>query len=202
MRLGQPMQFFDAATQTHPPHFAAPNRDQRVRQLVAFAQSVLCTEGVQVSKDPLPTPWRLGDHDDKGEDQNTQDEEEHPGIDAAQEQDPHGNRRNDQESAHVGLGQQEHPGQTDGGAHGPDRFEEVLFDIHLAHHVIGGINDGCQFGQLGRLKVHHPKRNPAPRTVDALANERQQHQGQQDQRQNKQGPGHFFPSFHRHLEGQ
>ena len=105
VRLRKPVQFFDAATQAHTKNFAPPDGDEGVRELVALAQGVLLAERVEIGKHPFAPPWRTGDHQAEGPHQDGGDQEEHAGVNAAQEQDAHGDDGDHQEGAHIGLGQ-------------------------------------------------------------------------------------------------
>ena len=89
MRLWQPVQFFHAAAQPHAKHFAATNRNQRVRELVALAQRMVGRERVQIREDSLTPPGREGNHGDKSCDHQRCHQKEHACIHTAEEQNAH-----------------------------------------------------------------------------------------------------------------
>ena len=164
--FGQPVQLFHAAAQADAKNFAAAEGDQRMRQLVALAQRVDFAPRVQVGEDPLAPPLRQRDHQREGNEHHRGDQEEHPGVDAAEEQDSHGDHRDHHERAHVGLGQKQRSDHGNGDGHRQHGTEKTFLHIHLAHHVIGGIEQHGELGQLRRLESHDAERNPAPRAVD------------------------------------
>ena len=202
MCFGQPVELFHAATQAYAKHFAAAKGDQCMRELVALAQRVLLAEGVQIRKHTLAPPGRADDHQRECRHQNGRDEEEHARIHAAQEQNAHGDDGHHHEGAHVGLGQQQHPDHRHRRPHGQHGAEEALLHIHLAHHVVGGVDEHSELGQLRRLKADRPQRQPAPRPVDDLAHPRHQHHDQHQQGRPKEPGGQPLPGAHGHLERQ
>ena len=202
VRLGQPVELFNAAAQPHAKDFPTPDGNERMRKLVTLAQRVLFAERVEVGKHALAPPGRTGDHDGEGRDQHARNQEEHARIDAAQEQDAHGDHRHHHEGAHVRLGQQQHTHNGHGGAHGQHGAKEALFHIHLAHHVVGRIHQHGKLGQLRGLEVHDAQRQPAPRTIDHNAHMRDQHRHQQDDGDHEQPGRHTLPGGHGHLERQ
>ena len=128
---------------------------------------------------------RQRDHQHEGDHHHRGDQEEHARVDAAQEQDAHGDHRDHHEGAHVRLGQQQHADHRDGHRHRQHGAEEALLHVHLAHHVVGGIEQHRELGQLRRLEADEAQRDPAARAVDALADVRDQHRDQQHQRQRR-----------------
>ena len=202
MGLRQPVQLFDAAAQTHAKNFAPTNGDQGMCELVALGQCVGFTPGIKVGKNPLPAPFAGRNDQHEGDQQDRCDQKEHAGIDAAQKQDTHGNHGNHHEGTHVRLGQQQHTNHRHSGTHGQHGAEKALLHIHLAHHVVSGVKQHGELGQLRRLEAQRPQTDPAPGTVHHLSHMGDQHQRQQHQRHHKQGPRVFFPSCHRHLVGQ
>ena len=77
--------------------------DQGVRELIAFAQGVFFAPGVEVSKDALTPPFGQRDHQAEGDQQDQGNQEEHAGIDPAQEQDAHGDDGDHHEGPHIRL---------------------------------------------------------------------------------------------------
>lgn len=66
-------------------------------------------------------------------------------------------------------------------------------DRDLAHHAAGRVywpNLGCS------RPVHDAERDPAPRAIDALADEGHQHQRQQQQREQEQSGRPLLPAAH------
>ncbi len=202
MGFGQPVQFFHAGTQAHPKPFTAAQGNQGVGELVATAQRVFFTEGVEVGEHAVAPPGRTHDQRRKHPRQQGGDQQEHLGVDAAQEQDAHGNHGNDDEGPHVGLQQQQATSQGQRHPHRQHGAEEVLLDLHAAHHVTGGVHHHCHLGQFRGLEVHEPERNPAPCAIDFAADEGQQHQQQQQQGGTKQPGRPLFPAAHGNLERQ
>ena len=202
VRFRQPVEFFNAATQTDTEYFATTESDQRVRQLKTFAQGMFGVPGIQVGKNPLAAPVAQRHHQSKCDHDHRRDGKKHARVDAAQKENAHGDHRDHHESAHVGFGQQQDTDDGHSRRHRQHSAEKSLFDIHLAHHVVGCIEQDRELGQLGRLKVHEAQRDPAARTIDALADKGQQHQRQQHQRCDEQPGRHFFPNGQRHLKSQ
>ena len=179
--------------------FATPESNQGMRQLIGLALRVLLIPGVQIGKNPFTAEVAEGDHHHKSADQDRHDQEEHAAVDAAQEQDAHRDCRDHQKGAHIRLGQQKHADDGQRHRHRPDRLEEVLTRVHLSHHVAGRIHRDRHLGQLGRLKVHHPQRQPTARAVNHLADAWNQHRHQQDQRQHKHPRRQALPGRDRDL---
>ncbi len=200
--FGQPVQLFHAAAQADAEDLATAYGDERVRELVALAERVRLAERVEVGEDPLPAPWAAHHHDGEGEHQHGGDEEEHAGVDAAQEQDAHRDDGDHHEGAHVGLGQQQHAHDRHRHAHGQHGAEEALLHFHLAHHVVGRIDQHRELRELGGLEVHDAQGKPAPRAVDHRAHVRHQHRHQQDDGEHEQPGCDALPHGHGHLEGE
>ena len=175
MRFGQPVQLFDTAAQANTKNLAPANGDERVGELVALAQCVVLAPGVEVGKNARAAIVVKGDHERKGCHQHAGDQEEHARIHAAQKQDAHGNHGNHHECAHVGLGQQQAAHDGHGRGHGPDGFDEIFFELNLAHHIARRIQHRRKLGQLGGLEADDAQRDPAPCAIHALANKGQQH---------------------------
>ena len=171
-------------------------------QLVALSQCVLFTPGIQVSKNPLTTPVTEHDHQAERDHHNERNRKEHAGIHAAQKQDAHRDDRDHHKSAHVGLGKKQQTHHGNRNSHRHHRPKKALFDVHLAHHVISGVQQYGKLGQLGWLKIHEAKRDPPARTIDAFADERHQHQNQQNQGCDEQPRRQLFPRAHGHLKSQ
>ena len=202
MGLGQPVQLLDAATQANAKNLTTPNGNQGMGQLKAFGQGVFLAPRIQIGKDAFAPPFAGGNDQRKHHHQQDGDQKEHPGIDAAKEQNAHRDDSDHQKSAHVGLCQQKHTHQHHCRSHGHDMAQEAFFDIHLSNHVISRINQHCQLGQLRGLKAQRAQRNPAARAIHHLAHRGQQHQRQQQQREQKQTHRMFLPHRHRHLKDQ
>ena len=200
--LGQPVQFLHTATQADAKNFAAPNGDQRMRQLITLGQRVVLAPGVQVGKNARPSVIVEGNHQHKRQHQHHANGNEHADVDAAQKQNAHGDHGDHHKGAHVRLGQQQCAYRPHRNPHRQYGAEEMLFDVHLSTHVVGGVNQHSKFGQLGRLKIHHPQRQPAPRAVDHRADMRHQHQHQQANRHQKQHTRRALPGGHGNLERQ
>ena len=199
--FGQPVQFLHAATQADAEDLAPAERDQGVRQLIALAQRVLDAPRVQIGKDALTPPVTHHHHERERTHHHQRNQEEHAGVHATEEQDAHGDDHDHHEGAHVGFGQQQHAHHRHGYRHGRHSTEKALFHFHAPHHVVGGIQQHRQLGQLGGLKVHDAHRDPAARAIDPFANEGKQHQHQQQQRKRKQPWRRTFPGLHGELEG-
>ncbi|MNS65735.1 hypothetical protein D3C72_989150 [compost metagenome] len=154
MRFRQPVELFHAAAQAHTKNLTPPDCNQRMRQLVAFAQRMLFAPWIQVGKDTFAAPFRCHHDHGKGRHQNERDDEEHACVDATQKQDAHRDHGNHHERPHVGLGEQQCADNAHRQAHGQHGTEEALLHLHLADHVIGRVHDDGDLGQLGRLEVH------------------------------------------------
>ena len=105
MRLGQVEQLLDARAQPDADPFAAAERDQRMRQLIALVQRI--GPRVQEVRQPLQA-IRRGDQDRGERDRQQQREaEEQAPVEAAEEQDAERDRDDDDERAEIGLEQQQ-----------------------------------------------------------------------------------------------
>ena len=170
-------------------------------QLVTLAHGELVAPRIQIGKNPLAPPLAEHHHQSKCNHHHGGDDKEHARVDATQKENAHGDHRDHHEGAHVGFGQQQHAHHRNGRGHRQHGTKEALFDFHLADHIVCGIQQYGEFRQFRGLKVHDAQRNPAARTIDALAYEGQQHQYQQQQRRNKQPGRQFFPSRYGNLKG-
>ena len=56
VRLGQPVQFFNTAAQTHTKNFTATDGDERMRELIALTQRMGRAPWIEVGKDALASP--------------------------------------------------------------------------------------------------------------------------------------------------
>ena len=83
MRLGQVEQLFDASSQAHSEQFPAPERNQRVRQLVAPSERI--RPGVHEAEDTVAAIRRHNDQDGECRDQHDNQDGKQPGTHAAQE---------------------------------------------------------------------------------------------------------------------
>jgi len=193
------VQLLDTGPQALAEDFAAAQGDEAVRELVALALRVLRVPGVEVGQDAFAP--QVVEGDDGGEDrqQHGGDEEEHARVDAAQEEDAHGDGGYHQEGAHVGLTQQQQADEGHRHHHRRDGAEELLARIHAPHHVVGGVQGNRQLGHFAGLEVHDAQGNPAPRVVHHLAHERQQHDHQQHQRDDEDHRRLLLPEADRHL---
>ena len=200
--FGQPVQLFHTATQPHAKNLTAPDGDQRMRQLVALAQGVLLAERIEIRKHALTPPGGTGNHQGEGPHQHASNQEEHAGVDAPEKQNAHGNHCHHHEGAHVGLGQQQYAHDAHRSAHGQHGAEEALLHFHLAHHVIGGVDQHGQLGHLGRLKANGADGQPAAGTVHHLAHTWDEYRHQQQQRAHKQPGRQALPHLHGHLKSQ
>ncbi len=203
------MQLFQTGPQPFTKDFTAAKCNQGVRQLIRLTQSIFFRPGIEVGKNPLAAPRAERDHQRKRADQHGGDEEEHLAVDTTQKQDGHGDGGNHHECAHVRLGQQQQPHHADGDTHGRHRAEKALFHIHLANHVVRGVQGDRQLGQFGWLEVHHTQGQPTTGAVHALAHMGNQHQDQQDQRSHEQPRSPTLPDTQwnlghhgRHTNGQ
>ena len=142
------MKFFNAAAQADAKNFATPKRNQRVRQLVAFAHRILVAPRVEVGKNPLAPPFAEHHHQRECDHHDGRNDEKHPRIDAAQKQNSHGDDRDHHESAHVGFCQQQQTHNRNGERHRHDGAKEPLLDFHFSDHVVGGIQKHRELGQL------------------------------------------------------
>ena len=200
MGFGQPIEFLNTATQTHTKNLATPDGNQRVGELITFAQGVLFGPRIEVGKNAFASPLTESDHQTKGHHQDSRDQKKHAGIHAPQKQNAHRDHGNHHEGAHVRLGQQQQAHHGNRSCHWRDGAKEVFLDLHFANHVVGRIQEHRKFGQFGRLKIHDAQGNPAPGTIDALADMGNQHSDQQNQRRDKQPGRHLLPGSDRNLK--
>src|SRR5690606_14857257 len=82
VRLGQPVELLDAATETDTEDLAAPEGDERMRELIPLAERMLLAPRVEVGKDALAPPFGKTDHHGEGHEQDGRDQEKHPRVDA------------------------------------------------------------------------------------------------------------------------
>ena len=200
MRFRQVLLLFDAGTEAHAGPFAAPERDQRMRELVALAHRVLFVPDIDVGEDALAPPGRGPDQEQEGDDEGDAQTGEQFPVDAAQKQDAHRDADHDAESAEVGLQQQQ---QADHAHHDRHRQKAAQHFAHVflfAHGVIGREQHAEQFHQFRRLQIEQAHRNPAPRAVDAFADEGHEHQNQQDEGEPEQHRRQLLPALARNLE--
>ena len=195
MRFRQIVQLLDTRSQPLTEGFTATEGDQRMRELVPLAHGVLGIPGLDERKNSLGAPRARDDHQHEGADQHHDAEKEHPAVDAPQEQDAHRDHRDHHESTHVRFGQQQHADHRQRQRHRRHCAHEPLLDVHLAHHVVGGIHRDCELGQLGRLDVQRPQGNPAARAVHPLADAGDKHQHEQHQRGHEYPRRSFFPKI-------
>ena len=108
-------------------------------QLIAFANRIGGTPGIEVGKDAFASPFRRSNDQNKHTGNQEGHHQEHPSIHATQKQDTHRNDGDHHECAHIWLYQQQAPHNGHCSGHRQHRCKELLFDFHFAHHVIGGI---------------------------------------------------------------
>ncbi|MNS49803.1 hypothetical protein D3C72_824320 [compost metagenome] len=193
MRFGKVMELLDACAQAHPQPFSTAQRDQRVRKLIGAAVGVVFVPGIQVREQARAAPGRQPDQHQERTHQHRQQAAEVLAVDAAQEQDADGDGHDHHEGAQVGLQQQQHAhaGQRD--RHRQEAARKRLHVLLLAHGVIGGVEQGGQLHQFGRLEIQRTQRDPAVRAVDFAADAGDQHGDQQDDRHHEQRHRHPLP---------
>ncbi len=199
VRLGQPVQLLDAAAQAHAEDLAAADGDQRVRR----AGSPCPRRGprrrgrgrrrcARAARARTMIMQREGRPPARRDQQNMRP------LTPPRNRMPIAIDRDHHEGAHVGLGQQQHAHQRPrASAIGSTAWMKLLLHVHLAHHVVGGVQQHGQLGQLRGLEVHEAQRNPAPRAVHHLAHARDQHRDQQQQRHHEQPRRQLLPGAHR-----
>ena len=163
---------------------------------------MLCIPRVEVGKNALTSPIRRGNDHRKHTNQGCSNQEEHAGVHTPQEQNTHGDHSDHQERAHVGLRQQQQTHHRHRSTHRQHSGEEVLFHIHLAHHVVGGVEQDPPLGQLGGLKIKETQTDPTACTIHRFTNERNQHHNQQHDRDHKDPRRDALPSVERNLKCQ
>ena len=196
MGFGQVMQLFQRAPQTFAPDAPPAEGDQRMGELVGLALGVGRVPGVEVGQDPRAPQVVKGDHQGQGGQGHARDQEEHACVHPTQEEHAHGDGGDDDEGPHVGLTQQEQPGDQHRHGHGPHGSQELFPCVHLAHHVAGGVQRDGDLGELRGLEVHDAQGNPSAREVHHLADEGHQHDHQQHQGQHEEVAGVLFPEAH------
>ena len=193
------MQLLDAGAEALAGQFAAAEGDQRMGELVALALRIDRVPGMQKGEDALAAPGAGKNHRAEGAQQHPERHDEHPEVDAAEKKHAERHHRDDDEGAHVRLGQQQQACEGQRQRHRPHRLEEALFHVHLAHHVAGGVGGHRQLGEFAGLEVQHHELQPAPGAVDRLAQERQreQHQRQQHEREDEDRRRGVLPGLNR-----
>ena len=198
MRLRKVVQLLDRAAEPDPEPLAPPERDQRVRQLVALAERV--GERIEVGEDAVTAPGRQRDQQPEGGQRDHHEAREEAAVDPAQEQHAHRDRRDHDERPEVGLEQQQRPDHGHRRAHRQEALAEALHVVLLAHRVVGHVEHDEQLHQLRGLQVEDVQRQPAPRPVDELADAGDEHQHQQREPHHEQRRSPLLPDPHRHAE--
>ena len=199
MRLGQIEKLLHAAAQPQPQPFAATESDQRMRQLVTLAVRV--GERIHEAEHALQAVRRRPDENDEADQQHHHQPGEHPPVESAEEQDAHGDRHDHHEGAEVGFAQQQAAGQDHHCRHRQEALLEVVHERSLARGVVGGVEHGEEFHQLGRLQVGEAERDPAAAAVHFTADPGDQHHHQQQQAGEEEVGRGLLPDAHRYLEG-
>jgi hypothetical protein len=88
----------------------------------------------------------------------------------------------------IGFLEQQHANRDHRAGHRQERFLQIVHVRHLAYRVVGGVEHGKQFHQLGRLQIGDAHRQPAARPVDIATDTRNQDQREQNEPADKQ-PG-------------
>ena len=161
---------------------------------------MLDAPGIEVGEHPGAAELAGHHHHRKRGHHHQRHEEKHARVHATQKQDAHGDHHHHHERAHVRLSQQQHAQHADGHHHRPHGAKKSLLHLHLAHHVVGGVEQHRQLDQLGWLKIHHTQRNPAPRAVHLTPQLRNQHQHQQQQGHDEQPGCQLLPGADRQLK--
>ena len=184
VRFGEVEQLLDRRSQPDADPFAAAERDQRMRKLVALAERI----GPRIEeRDQALQAVRRGDQNGRKTDRQQQQEaEEEPPVETAEVQDAERDRDDHDERAEVGLEQQE---AAHDDHHREERQEALdqrlpqrllgMQERRLAHRVARGVQHDGELHELGGLQVDHGQRNPAARAVDRLADARDEHERQQ-----------------------
>ncbi len=199
MGLRQIEQFLDAGAKTDTEQFAAAEGDQRMRQLIATAEGV--GPRVHEAEDAVAAVGRDDDQRGKGEQQAENEQGEQARLEAAEEENAHGDRDDDDEGAEIGLLEQQHADHRHRAEHRQEGLPEVVHDVDLAHGVVGGVEHCEQFHQFGRLQVDKAERQPAAGAIHVLADTGNQDDGQQDHANHEQQRRITLPQAERHLEG-
>ena len=199
MGFRQVEQFFDAGAEADAEQLTAPEGDQRVRQLVATAVGI--GPRVHEAEHPVAAVGRNDDHDREGDEQADDEHGEQARLEAAQEEDAHGDGDDHHEGAEVRLLEQQAADHRHGPEHGQEGLLQVMHDIDLAHRVVGRVEHGEQLHQFGRLQVGKAERYPAAGTIDVAADAGNEDQRQQHDAGHEQVRRVALPELERHLEG-
>ena len=205
MRLGQIKKLLDARPQTHPEPFAAAERDQRMRQLIAL--SVRVCPGIEESGEALQTVGRDPDQQpQRDRQQHAQAHQESP-VETAEEQDAEGDGDDHDASAEIWLVQQQradrdhHRKQRQEAAH--QRLLERLLRVQerrSPNRVARRIEDDEELHELRRLHVDQAERQPALAAIDRAAYSGNEDGDQQHRAGDKKIRGERTPGPDRNLE--
>ena len=199
MRLRQVEQLLDAAAETDAEQLAAAEGDQRVRELVTAPEGI--GPRIHEAEDAVAPVRRDDDHHrERGEQQRDEDHEQ-ARAHAAEDEDAHGDRDDDDEGAEVGLLEQQHADQDHRHRHRHEGLLQVGHVRHLAHRVVGSVEDREELHQLGRLQVGEAERQPALRAIDFAPDPGDQHQREEDDADQEQPGRDLLPGLQGHLEG-
>ena len=198
MRLGQVMELLDARAEAHAEPLAPPEGDERVRELVAAAESI--GPGIHVAEDAVHA-IRRGEHEHgEAAKQHGKERREVPSVHAAQKEHRERARGNHDERAEVGLAQEQPGHDQHHREHGQQAPLEALQHAMLAHGVIGGIEHGGELHQLGGLHAHDRQREPPPRAVYFTTNAGDQHRDEQRHAGEEKQRRRLLPVSCRHEE--
>ena len=198
VRLGKVEELLDARPEPDAEPFAAPEGDERVRQLVALA--VRIRPRIHEPEDALQAIGRRNDEDGERAREEHREAGEEPPVEAAEEEHRHGDRRDDDEPAEVGLAQQQRRDERHHAEHRQEPLAEVVHESGLAHGVVGRVEDDEELHELRGLEARHTQRDPAPAAVHLAPEARDEHRDEERRAEEKEPRRGALPQPHGNAE--
>jgi hypothetical protein len=198
VRFRQVEELLDARAQSHAGPFAAPERDERVRELVALAVRV--RPRIHEAEDALQPVGRRDDEDAERDREQSREAREDSPVEAAEKEDRHGDRGHHHQRAEVRLAQQQRGDQRHHREHRQEALLEVVHERGLAHRVVRRIEHDEELHQLRGLEPGDAERNPAPSAVHLAADAGDQHDHEERGAQHEEPRRRALPQPYRHAE--
>jgi hypothetical protein len=192
MRFRQVEQLFDAGAEADAEQLAAPEGDQRMRQLVAAAVGI--GPRVHETEDPVAAVGRDDDQHGEGDQQPTISRTNRRALRPPRKRMPMAIEMMTTKAPKSGSLSSRMPTNDHRAEHRQEGLLEIVHDVDLAHRVVGGVEHGKQLHQLGRLQIGETKRQPAASAIDVLADAGNQHQRQQHDAGHEQVRAYFCQS--------
>ena len=191
MRLRQVKQLLYTVAQADPQPFAAPEGNQRLRQLKT--RVVRVGPGIRVGREPLDAVRFADDQDQQCTERTQQHQHEVTQLYPRQKQHAESGTGHDDRGTEVRLYHQ----QQGGGKQHRHGFQESLpFMSNLmfpSPHVTGQVHHDGQLGKPRGLQGEGSQRKPALAAIDLPTDPRNQHENQQRQRHEQPDPAGLQP---------